>query len=288
MQMEKLKMRRNFVDILNSAKINYKNEYNKLYQIMYVNEYPLNSFGKSTLHEYLDSIFSRFWFAKTYLSLTEFDTINGFDFPDSNQQDITFDDLILIIEYFMNMMIGYKNIKYSVLTTRLLVDEDFIIQHLHRVTDAIGYKVVSRDGLSVLVEKDAVVTAVAESELIPEEISYRLITYNHHSMRGNLEDKKAIILQLANLLEGKQAKLSRVNSSLKNDLFYLFNNFNIRHNNCDRQSKDYKPGIASMDKQELENWYDETYQMCLLAFMELEQADRKPKFDAIKTEIEKK
>ena len=30
------------------------------------------------------------------------------------------------------------------------------------------------------------------------------------------------------------------------------------------------------------------YQMCLLAFMELEQADRKPKFDAIKAEIEKK
>ena len=281
-------MRRNFVDILNSAKINYKNEYNKLYQIMYVNEYPLSSFGKSTLHKYLDSIFSRFWFAKTYLSLTEFDNINGFDFPDSNQQDITFDDLILIIEYFINMMIGYKNIKYSMLSTYLLIDEDFIIQHLHRVTDAIGYKVVSKDGLSVLVEKDAVVTAVAESELIPEEISYRLITYNHHSMRGNLEDKKAIILQLANLLEGKQAKLSRVNSSLKNDLFYLFNNFNIRHNNCDRQSKDYKPGIASMDKQELENWYDETYQMCLLAFMELEQADRKTKFDAIKAEIEKK
>ena len=288
MQMEKLKMRRNFVDILNSAKINYKNEYNKLYQIMYVNEYPLNSFGKSTLHEYLDSIFSRFWFAKTYLSLTEFDNINGFDFPDPNQKDVAFDDLILIIEYCINMMTGYRNVKYSWNSNYLLVDKDFIIQHLHRVTDAIGYKVVSRDGLSVLVEKDAVVTAVAESELIPEEISYRLITYNHHSMRGNLEDKKAIILQLANLLEGKQAKLSRVNSSLKNDLFYLFNNFNIRHNNCDRQSKDYKPGIASMDKQELENWYDETYQMCLLAFMELEQADRKPKFDAIKANIEKK
>ena len=28
--------------------------------------------------------------------------------------------------------------------------------------------------------------------------------------------------------------------------------------------------------------------MCLFAFMELEQADRKPKFDAIKDEIEKK
>lgn len=281
-------MRRNFVDILNSAKIDYKNEYNKLYQIMYVNEYPISSFGESTLHKYLDSIFSRFWFAKTYLSLTEFDNINGFDFPDPNQKDVAFDDLILIIEYCINMMTGYRNVKYSWNSNYLLFDENFFTQHLHKVTDAIGYKVVSKDGLSVLVEKDAVVTAVAESDLIPEEISYRLITYNHHSMRGNLEDKKAIILQLANLLEGKQKDLCQINSGFKKDLFYLFNNFNIRHNNCDSQSKDYKPAIANMNKQNLENWYDETYQMCLLAFMELEQADRKPKFDAIKADIEKK
>lgn len=43
-----------------------------------------------------------------------------------------------------------------------------------------------------------------------------------------------------------------------------------------------------MKKDDLEKWYDEAYQMCLLAFMELEQADRKPKFDAIKAEIDKK
>ena len=93
---------------------------------------------------------------------------------------------------------------------------------------------------------------------------------------------------MAGILEGKQARLNQVNPTLKKDLFYIFNNFNIRHNNCDNQSKDYKQAIATMDKQELENWYDETYQMCLLAFMELEQADRKPKFDAIKAEIDKK
>ena len=282
-------MRRNFVDILNSAKINYKNEYNKLYQIMYVNEYPSNNCGKSTLHEYLDSIFSRFWFAKTSLTLTEFDTINGFDFPDPNQQDVAFDDLILIIEYCINMMTGYRNVKYSCLSNRLLVDEDFFTQHLHRVTDAIGYKVVSKDGLSVLVEKDAVVTAVAESDLIPEEFSYRLITYDHHSMRGDLEGKKTIILRLAALLEAKKSILHQVNPNLETDLFYVFNNFNLRHNNCDSSAKGkYKPYIANMKKDDLEKWYDEAYQMCLLAFMEIEQADRKPKFDAIKDEIEKK
>ena len=37
---------------------------------------------------------------------------------------------------------------------------------------------------------------------------------------------------------------------------------------------------------ELEHWYDETYQMCLLAFMRLEQNDRKKRFDEVKHLLE--
>lgn len=41
-----------------------------------------------------------------------------------------------------------------------------------------------------------------------------------------------------------------------------------------------------MKKAQLEQWYDEIYQMCLLAFMRLEHIDRKKKFDVLKTQIE--
>ena len=278
-------MRRNFAQILESGKVDYKKEYKKLYDLLFSEYTDMNGDYRS-IYTALSKSFTSFYFHGTYLSLQEFDEENGFNFPDPSQDNPKIEDLILLMEYFYNMLVGYMGSHNMSFYGSFNVQ--FLMQHILKVCDAIGYKQESEGSFTVFVEKDAVVTAVAESELIPEEISYRLITYNHHSMRGNLEDKKAIILQLANLLEGKQAKLSRVNSSLKNDLFYLFNNFNIRHNNCDRQSKDYKPAIANMDKDELEIWYDETYQMCLLAFMELEQADRKPKFDAIKAEIEKK
>ena len=282
-------MRRNFAQILKSGKVDYKSEYKKLYQILFEEEYSTGVYygTTGTLHDLFDTIFRNYWFAGTCLTLKEFDEKYGYAFPPPNG-DIAFDDLVSLMEYFQNLLVGFHGACSYGASDILPVNSGFLIQHLHKVADAIGCEFSSQDGLNIVVEKNAVVTAVAESELIPKDFSYKLISYNHHSMRGNLEDKKAIILQLANLLEGKQAKLSRVNSSLKNDLFYLFNNFNIRHNNCDSQGKDYKPGIASMDKEELENWYDETYQMCLLAFMELEQADRKPKFDAIKAEIEMK
>ncbi len=278
-------MRRNFAQILQSGKIDYKKEYKKLYDLLFGGEMDINGEYHSTYTELSDS-FTSFYFHGTYLTLQEFDEENGFNFPDPSKANPKFDDLILLMEYFYNMLTGYMGANHFAFDNR--INTQFLMQHILKVSEAIGYTQASKDGSIVFVEKNAVVSAVAESDLIPEEISYRLITYNHHSMRGNLEDKKAIILQLANLLEGKQKDLCQINSGFKKDLFYLFNNFNIRHNNCDSQSKDYKPAIANMNKQDLENWYDETYQMCLLAFMELEQADRKPKFDAIKAEIEKK
>ena len=239
-----------------------------------------------SVHMVFGEFFTSFHFRGTRLSLQEFDEENGFNFPDPSRDNPKIEDLVLLMEYFYNMLMGYIGSQnmffYSGINTQ------FLMQHILSVCDAIGYKQVTEDGFAVFVEKNAVATVVAESDLIPDDLSYKLITYDHHSMRGNIREKKAIILQLAGIIEGQRKKIHQTNPSLEDDLFFAFNNFNLRHNNCDPVSKKFKPTIAAMDKKELEKWYDETYQMCLLAFMELEQADRKPKFDAIKAEIEKK
>lgn len=41
-----------------------------------------------------------------------------------------------------------------------------------------------------------------------------------------------------------------------------------------------------MDKVQLEEWYDEIFQMCLLAFMILDNKKRKEAFDLLKKKIE--
>lgn len=95
------------------------------------------------------------------------------------------------------------------------------------------------------------------------------------------------MVQLASLLEPKRGSLKKADKTLESDLFYLFNNLNIRHNNVDpADSAKYKPFIVQMKQEELEHWYDETYQMCLLAFLQLEQTERKIEFDRLKTAIE--
>lgn len=49
--------------------------------------------------------------------------------------------------------------------------------------------------------------------------------------------------------------------------------------------KNYKEIVAKMTQDELEGWYDETYQMCLLAFLELDNVERTKKVAELKGEL---
>lgn len=167
-----------------------------------------------------------------------------------------------------------------------LINVQFYLQQISQVIEKIGYMQAGQNGLTIFVEKDPAAIAVAEGEFIPESLSYRLISYNHYSMKGNLAEKKTTLLDLANLLEPQRTILERIDKTFSSDLFYTFNNFHIRHNNIDQLGTKYKKPVGDLSDEQLEYWYDEVYQMCLLAFMRLEHIDRKKKFDSLKSQIE--
>jgi len=65
------------------------------------------------------------------------------------------------------------------------------------------------------------------------------------------------------------------------------NSINLRHNNSDPSGKNYNCAVASMSKDEIEQWYDITYQVCLLAFLELDHLDRKGQITELKKQIQR-
>ncbi len=273
-------MRKNFAEILKSAKIDIKKEYEKLYEMLYDQDLD-NGYGpKTSLYDEYNENFIHMWFRGTSLSLEDFDDEYGFDF-DKYPPNFDIEYLIRFCEYFYNLSTAYMGVpnlldRYNV---------TLITQQIYRVIEKIGYMPAEQDGFTIFVEKS--IPAIAVSEIVPNELSYKVISYNHHSMKGNLENKKETLLKLANLLEGKRKQLKSINSSLEDDLFYSFNNLNLRHNNKDISYKEkYKKHIADMSNTELENWYDEIYQMCLLAFLEIEQIARKKSFNELKRRIE--
>lgn len=285
-------MRRNFAQILKDAKIDVKVEYQKLYGMLYDRSIQVSNTSWISAYDEFSTYFIAFHFRGTCLSLDEFNNLHGFHF-EKDPTNFNIDHLISLCEYIENLLMAYQCVPlsypygYGNMPTKL-INVQFYLQQISQVIEKIGYMQAEQNGLTIFVEKDPAAIAVAESEFIPESLSYRLISYNHYSMKGNLAEKKATLLNLANLLEPQRINLERIDKTFARDLFYAFNNFHIRHNNADPQSPKFKKPIGDLAKEQLEFWYDEVYQMCLLAILRLEHADRKKTFEALKSEIENK
>lgn len=285
-------MRRNFAQILKDAKIDIKVEYQKLYGMLYDRSIQVSNTNRISVYDELSTYFIAFHFRGTCLSLDEFNDLHGFHF-EKDPTNFNIDHLISLCEYIENLLIAYQCVslsypyEYGNMPTNL-INVQFYLQQISQVIEKIGYMQVGQNGLTIFVEKDPAAIAVAESEFIPESLSYRLISYNHYSMKGNLAEKKATLLDFANLLEPQRTNLERIDRTFASDLFYAFNNFHIRHNNADTQSPKFKEPIGALSKEQLEFWYDEVYQMCLLAVLRLEHVGRKKTFEALKSEIESK
>lgn len=270
-------MRRNFAQVLKAGKVDLKKEYSKLYVLFYGKD---DRDGES-LADLISVNFGSIYFRGTCLDLDEFDEKYKFCFVEQ-PQDFDIDYLVSFCEYIYNFVLCFEDRYFFA-----QINKHFYLQHINKVIEAIGYMESREDEFTIFVPKDNAAIAVSESEHIPENVSYKVIAYSHHSMKGNLEAKKAVLQQLASILEAKRKNLSRADKTLETNLFYSFNNLNIRHNNVDPELKGkYKAYVAQMSTDELEKWYDETYQMCLLAFLQIENLDRKAEFDKLKAKIE--
>lgn len=270
--------RKNFAEVLKNGKINYQDEYERLYVLFYgdTEGVPL----QRTIRKCCEEFFLKYPFRGTCLTLDDFDETYGFDFECYPNQ-IFLEDLINFCEYTYNLV---KYLDEYVLN--LKSGESMISLLMHQVSmivEKIGYMSSEDDGVTIFVPK--VSEAIAVSEIIEGELSYKIIEYNHHLMHGDLSKKKQILLLLASQLESRREEMKRVDKNLTDNIFFMFNNFELRHNNKDPQSKYYKEYVAKMPASRLEELYDDTYQMCLLAFLEMDNVERSKRIDREKRKV---
>ena len=135
----------------------------------------------------------------------------------------------------------------------------------------------------LLIEDKPEVTATAE--IVDDDLALDVIKYNHHSLCGDIETKKSILLRLGSELEPKRKELKAINQQLEDNIFYMLNNLNLRHNNRSKKDKNYKEYVAKMRKSKLEQWYDELYQDILLALLLLDDQERQVRFSELRNKI---
>jgi hypothetical protein len=192
---------------------------------------------------------------------------------------------LLVMEFIINMLarceiVIKENPKFEVNNEYQILNENIntFIEHF-------GYEkyILDEEEQIILIEKNSAATSAAE--ISEPETAKKIIQYNHYILKGNIEAKKEILIALANEVEPRRKELEKANSSLSDDLFFMLNNANLRHNNIEPNDKNYRPFIAAMDKSTLESWYDETYQMILLAKLLLDNFERTSKIKTLKKNI---
>lgn len=261
--------RRNFYEILNDTPLNLQAEYERIHKLFYE-----GTDSYRAIEDMLDYAFESLpehLIGRT-ISLSDFNRTYNFAFPDTIITDpgLPFspvDDLLIFCEYIWNFCVGL--LEYAMHT--LDEDEYSSIKHLQKMIAAcmndLGQMLIQRGKLFIFVPKDPAVISVAE--IVGKELVVSILEYNHHSLRGDLTKKKAILKLLADDIEGDRQKLRNLNRTLETQLFQLLNKF-VRHDQTQT------PHIATMKPQEIEECYDDIYQMWLLAKLEIDHyTDRK-------------
>lgn len=271
---------KHFSDIIKNNEVDIKIEYNRLFDMFYIEKpYFDNTYDEYSLYQYLDLSFMSFPFRGTCISLEDFNRTHGFIF-EQQPKDFDIDYLICFCEYSYNLTIYLQAGPPSDLFY-LVNNGNYTSKYLQQVSGVIEklkYKLINKEGLNEFVPEDIVVEQIAEEA--DKTLAERLYEYKHHSSKGNIEKKKEILFAIYSKMSAEEKTLEKINKELSNNLAFAFNNLDIRHNNKDEGSKSFKDETASMNDNELEEWYDKLYSLCIQAILEVDN-------DKIIKEVEK-
>ncbi len=188
------------------------------------------------------------------------------------------ENVIRKLEYYVNiinlLLIRHRlddrvRFQYSNALSMLLQNIAIILEHLNYEQ----YE-FEEEEMVLLHPKDPAATSVAE--ISSKETAFAILKYHHASLKGNLSEKRKLLLAMANEyepllknpVEGFKDYFNKVNAML--------NNLNVRHNNKEGVNK--KDLLAHMTDEELEHWYDELYQLLLFCVL---SKDNKKRVDEV-------
>lgn len=278
-------MRKSIFDIA-SASINISNEVDRIVSMSVEEKSTYYPPYDLTLFEFVDQRCFRDWNYRGYfVNVKDFlEAVNYNEIIKSAKNGDT-EAFMILIELTYNLWsLAYCDIidkdSLSKWNNNFFHLRDVMLDNLEKY----NHKAYIDDERILIIEDKPEVTAVAE--IIEQDLAIDIIRYNHRSMQGEIELKNKILISLGSELEPKRKELQVLNKQLSEDIFFMLNNMNLRHNN--RSKKDmgkYKEYVAKMTKARLEKWYDELYQMMLLAFLLLDNVDRTENVKELKEKI---
>lgn len=268
--------RQNMFEILKS-KYDIVREMNKIIDLynkisIWVCNYSENS--HYSIEELFETQILPYWKQRgSYLTCKEIK--NDLDITDYFVKGSSIDNIIIALEYYENIFyLTYKKV-YGNSEYVFPNEYSLMIQNTRILLDHLNYerKIFEQEEKLILIPKKPESTAVAE--ISSEETALAILMYNHHLMKGDIATKRKLLYQISleyettlnDPIEGYKDFFIKTNA--------LLNNLHIRHNNLSEQNN--KNSVIDINNTELENWYDELYQLLLFCVLIKDNLDRKNK-----------
>lgn len=249
-----------------------------------------NKYTYYSVFEFVDEFCFRDWkYRSRYMNVNDF--LESLDFRElvkdaewNIESHLTLIELIYNFWNLANNMFKDDYFKYTLQWCGNFYHLKDVMDEILEEYNHIVYESKDKDYFIVVENKEEV---TATAEIMPTSaLSFDVIKYNHRSLKGEVDVKKSILVSLGAELEPKRKILQGINKPLSEDIFFMLNNMNVRHNNCDLSDPiKYREYVLKMTPEQLEEWYDELYQMMILAFLLLDNVERSAKVHGLKANV---
>ncbi len=262
-------------------KTDFQKEYEKLEHIVVVEKtYNYELHKTESINSWIEEHFREWPGRQNFTTFAELREHLGFSFSLRDEDCFVFhtgnniNTYFLYCEMIINLMfdIRYNKSKYIIGQFKCFIDT------ARYVIEKAGFEIRQVIDEYQIVEKNAV--AIQAVETIPE-LDDVIIEYNHYLLKGNLVRKQELLKKIADAMEPKRKIINGIDRRMADDFFMMVNNLNIRHNNTDPSDKNYRPRVATMNKTEIEKWYDLIYEQAISIFVLLKQQERNKIIDSL-------
>lgn len=268
-------MRRDIFTEMKNASVNLYDESCRIEALFSENKGICNTYFDGyvkeeylTLEEYINTnLFINWEHRQTYLSISDMRNALGISKEQLlNNPDLPLEQFLNFVEFISNLII-YLTINLPNnnlnLQDQLKYNSRIVGNNIYKLLDKLNYELSPADNRMIIIEKDSTTTAVSE---IYEDISDKVIEYKRFALKGDLDRKCEILNTISKKYESICDKLKANGfTGIFHNVSFLINNIDIRHNNLEGPKAEKE--VIGMSSDELESWYDKTYDMLLLALM---------------------
>lgn len=192
---------------------------------------------------------------------------------------VTKEEFVYYLEYLLNII---EIPKYRMDRYIFPYNEAVIIRFLHRVIEDIDCKTVSSEQGVYVVPQNSKIEIAQKITGDKYDLDKDLYLFTHSSVKSNLIKKADILCRIYKYLEGIRPRAKSYGyDNIFGDISKLMDGLDIRH----APKKKEEEILSEMPKDEVVQWYDQLFEMCLSLIILVNYAEKRRDIKELKNAL---